>query len=111
MPFEKGHNQSTGRPKGSTNIISKEIRELSAMLLQGELENFKEKLPNLKDADYIKAIAMLMKHVLPAQRQVEVDNLTQPTDITIEIIDKLSDVSNEDVDNAIDQWAENQRNK
>ena len=111
MPFEKGHNQSTGRPKGSTNIISKEIREVSAMLLQGELENFKEKLPNLKDADYIKAIAMLMKHVLPAQRQIEVDNLTQPTDITIEIIDKLSDVSNEDVDNAIDQWAENQRNK
>ena len=111
MPFEKGHNQSTGRPKGSTNIISKEIRELSAMLLQGELENFKEKLPKLKDADYIKAIGMLMKHVLPAQRQIEVDNLTQPTDITIEIIDKLSDVSNEDVDNAIDQWAENQRNK
>ena len=111
MPFEKGHNQSTGRPKGSTNIISKEIRELSAMLLQGELENFKEKLPNLKDADYIKAIAMLMKHVLPAQRQIEVDNLTQPTDITIEIIDKLSDVTDKEVDAAIDSYVIGQRNK
>ena len=79
MPFEKGHNQSTGRPKGSTNIISKEIRELSAMLLQGELENFKEKLPNLKDPDYIKAIGMLMKHVLPAQRQIDLDTTLEHT--------------------------------
>jgi len=34
MPFEKGHNHSTGRPKGSTNKVSKEIREVSAMLLK-----------------------------------------------------------------------------
>ena len=34
MPFEKGHNHSTGRPKGITNKVSKEIREVSAMLLK-----------------------------------------------------------------------------
>ena len=39
MPFEKGHNHSTGRPKGSTNKVSKEIREVSAMLLQGQVSN------------------------------------------------------------------------
>jgi hypothetical protein len=32
MPFEKGHNHSTGRPKGSTNLVSKEIREVSVAI-------------------------------------------------------------------------------
>jgi hypothetical protein len=41
MPFEKGHNQSTGRPKGSTNLVSKEIREVSALLLKGNLKPYK----------------------------------------------------------------------
>ena len=80
MPFEKGHNHSTGRPKGSTNKISKEIREVSAMLLQGQLEALQDKLPTLKDSDYIKAIGLLMKHVLPAQKQIEVDTIQHPTE-------------------------------
>ena len=111
MPFEKGHNQSTGRPKGSTNLVSKEIREVSALLLQGQLEALQEKLPTLKDSDYIKAIGLLMKHVLPAQKQIEVDTIQHPTEFQIEVIDKLADVSNEDLDKSIDQWVENQRNK
>ena len=111
MPFEKGHNQSTGRPKGSTNLVSKEIREVSAMLLQGQLEALQDKLPTLKDSDYIKAIGLLMKHVLPAQKQVEVETINHPTEFQIEVIDKLADVSNEDLDKSIDEWVENQRNK
>jgi hypothetical protein len=111
MPFEKGHNQSTGRPKGSTNLVSKEIREVSALLLQGQLEALQDKLPTLKDSDYIKAIGLLMKHVLPAQKQIEVDTIQHPTEFQIEVINKLADVSNEDLDNSIDQWVENQRNK
>ena len=111
MPFEKGHNQSTGRPKGSTNLVSKEIREVSALLLQGQLEALQDKLPTLKDSDYIKAIGLLMKHVLPAQKQIEVDTIQHPTEFQIEVINKLADVSNEDLDNSIDQWVDNQRNK
>ena len=111
MPFEKGHNQSTGRPKGSTNLVSKEIREVSALLLQGQLEALQDKLPTLKDSDYIKAIGLLMKHVLPAQKQIEVDTIQHPTEFQIEVINKLADVSNEDLDKSIDQWVENQRNK
>jgi len=111
MPFEKGHNQSTGRPKGSTNLVSKEIREVSALLLQGQLEALQDKLPTLKDSDYIKAIGLLMKHVLPAQKQIEVDTIQHPTEFQIEVINKLADVSNEDLDKSIDEWVENQRNK
>ena len=111
MPFEKGHTQSTGRPKGSQNKVSKEIREVSAMLLQGQLEALQEKLPTLKDSDYIKAIGLLMKHVLPAQKQVEVETINHPTEFQIEILDRIEQVSNDDLDNSIDEWVENQRNK
>jgi len=111
MPFEKGHTHSTGRPKGSTNLVSKEIREVSAMLLQGQLDVLQDKLPTLKDSDYIKAIGLLMKHVLPAQKQVEVETINHPTEFQIEVIDKLADVTNEDLDKSIDQWVDNQRNK
>ena len=69
MPFEKGHTHSTGRPKGSTNKVRKEIREISAMLLQGQLDAFQEKLPTLKDSDYIKYLEVLMKHILTTQQQ------------------------------------------
>ena len=111
MPFEKGHTHSTGRPKGSPNKVSKEIREVSAMLLQGQLDALQEKLPTLKDSDYIKAIGLLMKHVLPAQKQVEVETVNHPTEFQIEILDRIEQVSNDDLDNSIDEWVENQRNK
>jgi hypothetical protein len=101
MQFEKGHNHSTGRPKGSTNKVSKEIREVSAMLLQGQLEALQDKLPTLKDSDYIKAIGLLMKHVLPAQKQVEMETTNHPTEITVEILERLETYTDEDVHDAI----------
>jgi hypothetical protein len=111
MPFKKGMQKTGGRTKGISNNVSKEIREVSALLLQGQLEALQEKLPTLKDSDYIKAIGLLMKHVLPAQKQVEVETVNHPTEFQIEVIEKLADVSNEDLDKSIDEWVENQRNK
>ena len=81
------------------------------MLLQGQLEALQDKLPTLKDSDYIKAIGLLMKHVLPAQKQVEVETVNHPTEFTIEILDRIEQVSNDDLDKSIDQWVDNQRNK
>ena len=52
-----------------------------------------------------------MKHQLPAQKQVEVETVNHPTEFQIEILDRIEQVSNEDLDNSIDQWIENQRNK
>ena len=111
MGFEKGHNLRKGRPKGAVGKTSKEIREFSAMLLQGELENLKAKLPTLNDSDYLKAIAMLYKNVLPAQKQIEQTEPEHPLNFEIQIIDKLSDVTDKQVDAAIDNYAMGQRNK
>ena len=109
--FEKGNKYSSGRPKGSTNKISKDIREFSALLLEQELETLKAKLPTLNDGDYLKAIAMLYKNVLPAQKQIEQTEPEHPLNFEIEIIDKLSDVTDKQVDAAIDNYVVGKRNK
>ena len=49
--------------------------------------------------------------MLPAQKQVEVETVNHPTEFTIEILDRIEQVSNEDLDKSIDQWVDNQRNK
>jgi hypothetical protein len=78
---------------------------------KGNLKPYKNKPPTLKDSDYIKAIGLVMKHVLPAQRQIEVDTIQHPTEFQIEILDRIEQVSNNDLDKSIDQWVDNQRNK
>ena len=110
MPFEKGHTYGKGRPKGSTNKNSREIREMITQIVSDNLEETKQRLSNLKDAEYFKAIGMLMKHVLPAQKQIEQTNDDMPTSFQIEIIDKLSDVKPKEVAEAT-EWSANHRNK
>ena len=111
MAFTKGNNLSNGRPRGSGNLVSKEIREFSASLLQGELENLKAKLPTLNDGDYLKAIAMLFKNVLPAQKYIETHDAEMPTEFQIEIVDRLSHLTHKEIDAAIDDYAIGKRNK
>ena len=100
-----------GRKKGVQNKTSAEIREVSAALLQGELETLKELLPTLKPDQYLKAIAMLYKVVVPQQRQIEQENINEPTEITVEIIDRLSQVTENEAEAAIDDWVQNKRKK
>ena len=111
MAFEKGNNLGKGRPRGAINKVSKDIREFSALLLEQELETLKAKLPTLNDGDYLKAIAMLYKNVLPAQKQIEQTEPEHPLNFEIQIIDKLSDVTDKEVDAAIDNYVIGQRNK
>ena len=111
MAFEKGNKLSSGRPRGAINKVSKDIREFSALLLEQELETLKAKLPTLNDGDYLKAIAMLYKNVLPAQKQIEQTEPEHPLNFEIQIIDKLSDVTDKEVDAAIDSYVIGQRNK
>ena len=111
MAFEKGNKLSNGRPRGAINKVSKNIREFSALLLEQELETLKAKLPTLNDGDYLKAIAMLYKNVLPAQKQIEQTEPEHPLNFEIEIIDRLEQVTDKETDAAIDSYVIGQRNK
>jgi len=101
--FQKGHEKIGGRKKGTQNKTSTEIRKNATLMLQSELDVLKEKLPTLNDADYIKAIALLFKHVLPAQKQIETESINHPVNFQVEIIDRLSQVSDAEVENAIEK--------
>ena len=105
MPFEKGHTYGKGRPKGSTNKNSREIRELITQIVSDNLDETKQRLSNLKDADYFKAMGMLMKHVLPAQKQIEQNTVDHPTNFVIEVIDRIDQVNDKTLDKAIDVMA------
>lgn len=99
--FTKGHDKIGGRKKGTQNKTSTEIRKNATIMLQSQLDVLKEKLPKLNDSDYIKAIALLFKHVLPAQKQIETDTISHPVNFQVEIIDRLTQVSDKDIDAAI----------
>lgn len=106
MPFEKGHTYGKGRPKGSTNKNSREIREMITQIVADNLDETKERLSNLKDADYFKAMGMLMKHVLPQQKQIEQVNDDMPTNFQIEIINRIDQVKDDNtLDKVIDLMA------
>ena len=106
MPFEKGHTYGKGRPKGSTNKNSREIREMITQIVADNLDETKQRLSNLKDADYFKAMGMLMKHVLPQQKQIEQVNDDMPTNFQIEIIDRIDQVRDDNtLDKVIDLMA------
>ena len=54
---------------------------------------------------------MLYKVVVPQQRQIETETINEPTEITVEIIDRLSQVTENEAEAAIDDWVQNKRNK
>jgi hypothetical protein len=106
MPFEKGHTYGKGRPAGSKNKNSKEIREMITQIVADNLDETKQRLSNLKDADYFKAMGMLMKHVLPAQKHIEQNTFDHPTQFQIEIIDRIDQVRDDNtLDKVIDLMA------
>ncbi len=75
-------------------------------IVADNLDETKQRLSNLKDADYFKAMGMLMKHVLPQQKQIEQVNDDMPTNFQIEIINRIDQVKDDNtLDKVIDLMA------
>ena len=72
MPFEKGHDKATGRPKGSSNKATSKVREAYTELLEGNLEQLKEDFAELEPKDRIKLFLDLSKYVIPQLKQSEI---------------------------------------
>tara|TARA_R100000951_G_C2652006_1_gene184679 strand:+ start:4943 stop:5224 length:282 start_codon:yes stop_codon:yes gene_type:complete len=75
MPFEKEDNRinRVGRPKGSTNKATAEIREKYLELIQNNFETLESDLKTLRSAERIKAIIELSKFVLPTLKATEMN--------------------------------------
>jgi hypothetical protein len=74
-----------GRPKGSVNKSSNEIRETFQLLLENNLEKLQEDLNELAPKDRIKLLLDLSNYILPKLRTTEYKGEAQ--NITIDFSD------------------------
>ena len=77
-----------GRPKGSVNKSSNEIRETFQLLLENNLEKIEEDLNELEPKDRIKLLLDLSNYILPKLRTTEYKGEAQ--NITIDFSEDIS---------------------
>ena len=85
-----------GRQKGTPNKLSNKIKEKLSKLIDEVIGSFD--IEDMTKAERLKLIQLAMPYVLTKPQQEEVE---QQQNITVEIIDRLSDYSDKQLDNAI----------
>ncbi|MFT5255502.1 MAG: hypothetical protein ACI9RL_000847 [Candidatus Paceibacteria bacterium] len=85
-----------GRQKGTPNKLSNKIKEQLSKLIDEVIASFD--IEDMTKAERLKLIQLAMPYVLTKPQQEEVE---QQQNITVEIIDRLSDYSDKQLDNAI----------
>ena len=85
-----------GRQKGTPNKLSNKIKEKLSKLIDEVIASFD--IEDMTKAERLKLIQLAMPYVLTKPQQEEVE---QQQNITVEIIDRLSDYSDQQLDNAI----------
>mgnify|MGYP003635890265 FL=1 len=78
MGFEtnKERINKNGRPKGSRNKATSDIREKFQELIESNFEQLEKDLKTLRASERVKAILDLAKFVLPTLKSTEVDLTT-----------------------------------
>lgn len=88
MAFKKGDdpNRGHGRPPGTPNKVTAEIREAYANLIHGNLDNITQWLEQVAERDPQKAIDLLIKlspFVLPKKTEINTPEDWQPIKLVI----------------------------
>jgi len=72
--FKKGNTLSKGRPKGTKNKNTAQIREFYANLITDHQEQFISDLKTLKPYERVRCLIELSKYVLPTLKSIEFGN-------------------------------------
>ena len=96
-----------GRQKGTPNKLSNKIKEKLSKLIDKVIASFD--IEDMTKAERLKLIQLAMPYVLTKPQQEESPQEQQ--NFTIEIIDRLEQVTDKETDAAIDNYAMGQRNK
>jgi hypothetical protein len=80
MGFNKGHEKSGGRTKGTPNKISKEVKDLLKVIVLQELEQAEGLLEELSPKDRLHVLVKLLPYVIPKELEIvsETYNLDRP---------------------------------
>jgi hypothetical protein len=85
----KGVRNINGRPKGSVNKISSEVKATISDIIAENTEELNERLQRLDDDAFVKHYINLLKFLVPMQKAVEVKPVIDAfphSEIQIEII-------------------------
>jgi len=73
MGLPKGRtNNKTGRPKGTPNKLTTELREQFTQLLENNLDKMQIDIDQLEPKDRVKVLLELSKFVIPVLRATEI---------------------------------------
>lgn len=78
--FKEGN---AGKPKGSVNKTTQAARELFLSIMEGEVENIKASLDQVRDenpAKYLEVLSRFYPYFIP--KKIEIDS---PTEITVNV--------------------------
>ena len=92
MPFIKGHTKSTGRPKGSSNKNSANLKNSITEILSDNVNEFKRRLQLLSDRDFVDAYLKMGRYVIPTLKAQEMDVNIQ----SFQVPQWLEDLTEED---------------
>ena len=92
MRFDKGNTKGKGRPKGSKNKSTDNIKKAFHQLITDNLEVLQEDLDDLTPKDRLKTITDLAKYVIPIQKQIDADVRNENTNL-----DWLLDISEDEI--------------
>lgn len=81
MPFEKGHRHGKGRPKGSENKSTKQVREFYQQIIEDRYDQLNEDLDKLTPKQRWEVILKLSSFLLPKLKEVDIKDSTTPDHI------------------------------
>ena len=86
------------RPKGSPNKLTSEIKEKLATIVSNAMASID--IDSMTQNEKLKLIQIGLQYVVPRLKHTEETN-EMPTEFKIEIIDRLTDYSDKQLDKAI----------
>ena len=88
-----------GRPAGSLNKLTKEVKEKLSLVVNDALDSLDVK--TMTKAERLKLIQIGVQYVIPRLKQVEEISEEEPRNFQIEIIDRLSKKTDKELEEAI----------
>ena len=85
-----------GRTKGTPNKLNSKIKDKLSSIISEAIDSFD--LEDMTKAERLKLIQLGMPYIITKPQQEEIQ---EQHNITVEIIDKLSDYTDDQLDNAI----------
>ena len=73
MPFDKGHEKIGGRPKGSPNKLTSDLKTRIAQIVENGFEAIETDLEALEAKDRVNAYLKFLEYLLPRQRETRID--------------------------------------